>query len=77
MQPFQRYIKINSNHMRYLYQKAERALPGNLQNRKYSFLLPLKCNISYYVTSFVLLLSLVEHASTVETVFSAWSVPRS
>jgi hypothetical protein len=27
-----------SDHMRYLYQKDKRALPGNLQNRRYSFL---------------------------------------
>jgi hypothetical protein len=40
MQPFERHIKINYDHMHYLYQKDERALPGNLQNGKYSFLSP-------------------------------------
>jgi hypothetical protein len=49
MQPFQRHIKINSDHMRYLYQKDERALPGNLQNQKYSFLHPPKCTVSHYL----------------------------
>jgi hypothetical protein len=31
--------KSNSDHMRCLYQKDERALPGNLQTRKYRFFL--------------------------------------
>jgi hypothetical protein len=42
--------------MHYLYQKDERALPGNLQNRKYSFLLPTlpKSSVSHYFTAFFL-----------------------
>jgi hypothetical protein len=34
------YVTITqpSDHMRYLYQKEKRALTGNLQNRRYSFL---------------------------------------
>jgi hypothetical protein len=37
--------------MRYLYQKDERALPGNLQNRKYSFLFPPPPNVGSLTTS--------------------------
>jgi hypothetical protein len=33
MQSFQRHVKINFDHMRYLYKEDKRALPGNLQNR--------------------------------------------
>jgi hypothetical protein len=51
-----------SDHMRYLYQKDKRALPGNLQNRRYSFLSPHpKCSVSHYhplPLSFFLCLSL-------------------
>jgi hypothetical protein len=39
MQLFQRRIKINLDRMQFLYQKDKWTLPGNLQNRKYSFLL--------------------------------------
>jgi hypothetical protein len=35
----------NSDHMHYLKQKDERVLPGNLQNRRYSFLPPLTPNV--------------------------------
>jgi hypothetical protein len=31
------YNKINSDHMHYLNQKDEQALPANFQNRRYSF----------------------------------------
>jgi hypothetical protein len=34
------YKKINSVHMHYLYHRDERVLPGNLQNRRYSFFPP-------------------------------------
>jgi hypothetical protein len=64
-QPFQRHIKINSDHMRYLYHKDKRALPENLQNRSYSFLPPPpKCSISHYpplsFSSLCLSLSLIQ-----------------
>jgi hypothetical protein len=36
MLPSQRHIKINSDHMHYLYQKDERTVPGNLHNRRYN-----------------------------------------
>jgi hypothetical protein len=36
--PFDVMERIVSDHMHYLYQKDERALPGNVQNRRYSFL---------------------------------------
>jgi hypothetical protein len=39
MQAFQRH-KNNSDYMHYLWQKDERTLAGNLQNRRYSFLPP-------------------------------------
>jgi hypothetical protein len=35
VKPFQRHIRINSYHMHYPHKKDERALPGNLQNRRY------------------------------------------
>jgi hypothetical protein len=46
--------------MRYFYQKDEGALPGNLQNRKYSFLFtpPPKCSVSHCLYTFFFLLSL-------------------
>jgi hypothetical protein len=37
---FQYHIKINFNHIRYLYNEDERALPGNLRNLIYEFLAP-------------------------------------
>jgi hypothetical protein len=48
--------------MRYLYQKDERALPGNLLNRIYRFFLSFlnKCSVfHYFVTSLSLSLSLI------------------
>jgi hypothetical protein len=63
MQPFQRHIKIKFDRKRYLYQKDERALPGNLQNRKYSFLPPPPPNVVSITTSplsFSLSLSFLE-----------------
>jgi hypothetical protein len=51
MQPFQRHVqKINSDHLHYLNQKDEWALPGNLQNRRYS--VPL---VRYPASKFVIL----------------------
>jgi hypothetical protein len=38
--------------MPYLYQKDKRALPGNLQNRRYSFL-PHQCSVSHYHPHFL------------------------
>jgi hypothetical protein len=44
--------------MRCLYQKDERALPGNLQNQKYRFFLSSsKCSVSDYFPHFSLSLS--------------------
>jgi hypothetical protein len=73
--------------MRYLYQKDKRALPGNLQNRRYSFCPP--PNVMSLTTSpqFLSLLSLSLSCETRSrcngpegnnrrTVFSMWSVPR-
>jgi hypothetical protein len=40
--------------MQYPYQKDGRVLPGNLQNREYSFLLPPKCNVFNYSPTFFL-----------------------
>jgi hypothetical protein len=41
--------------MHYLYQKDERAMPGNLQNWKYNVLLPpKKCSVCYYLPIFFL-----------------------
>jgi hypothetical protein len=41
--------------MHYLYQGDERALPGNLQNRRYSFLPPPpKCSVCHYLPTFPL-----------------------
>jgi hypothetical protein len=52
------HTQINSDHMHYLYQKDERALPGNLQNRWSNFS-PLLCYVCrYHPTSFVFSLSL-------------------
>jgi hypothetical protein len=67
MQPLQRhvyyiyiYILQYSANMRYLYQKDKRALPGNLQNRRYSFMPPPPPNVVSLATSphFFLFLSL-------------------
>jgi hypothetical protein len=47
--------------MRYLYQKDERALPGNLLNRLYGFILSFlnKCSVfHYFATSLSLSVSL-------------------
>jgi hypothetical protein len=54
MQPFQR-AKSFTPSQTYLYQKNERALTGNLQNRrKKSFLpLPFKCSVSHYLPHFL------------------------
>jgi hypothetical protein len=41
--------KENNFLMRYLFQKDERALPGNLETRKYNSLTP-KCSVSHYLT---------------------------
>jgi hypothetical protein len=41
--------------MPYLYKKEDRVVPGNLQNRKYSFLLPPKYSVSHCLTTFFLL----------------------
>jgi hypothetical protein len=39
--------------MRYLYQKDKRALPGNLQNRRYGFLPPTPNVVSLTTTHFL------------------------
>jgi hypothetical protein len=43
------YKEMDSDHVRYLYQMDERALSGNLQNRKYNFLSP--SNVVYLTNS--------------------------
>jgi hypothetical protein len=57
MQPFQCHININFNHMHRLYQKDERAPPGNLQNQRYNFFPPHKSNLITSPLSFSSLLS--------------------
>jgi hypothetical protein len=60
MHPFWRYIKkinkYNSDNMRCLYQKDKRALPGNLENRKYKMLSysppPNVVSLHYFPASF-------------------------
>jgi hypothetical protein len=47
--------KIHSDRMNYLYQKDKRALPGNLQTRRYNFLSPSpKYSVSQYLPTFSL-----------------------
>jgi hypothetical protein len=61
MQPFQRHIKINFDHMRYLYQKGERALPGTLKPGNIVSYPPPTLNVASLTTSplpFVFSLSL-------------------
>jgi hypothetical protein len=52
--------------MLYLYQKDKWALPGNLQNRRYSSLPPPPPNVVYLTTTLTSSSSLIQGASRVE-----------
>jgi hypothetical protein len=83
MQPLQRhvyyiYILQNSDNMRYLYQKDKRALPGNLQNRRYSFVphvVSLTTSPPLSFSSLCLSLSLTDSSSISRAEFRYASLP--